>query len=127
MSLRPEISGLHVDRADTLLRLIPTRFKELRYLELATELITPQVLQDLARRCPNLSHLYLDFGQASQLHDFSDLSGFPTKLRFLCLCLSDVIFLDNFMKRIYSFINGVEHLHIVGTYERGEEEEGEVK
>ncbi len=30
------------------------------------------------------------------------------------------------MKRIYSFINGVEQLHIVGTYERGEEEEGEV-
>lgn len=37
-----------------------------------------------------------------------------------------MIFLDNFMKRIYSFINGVEALHIVGTYERGEEEEGEV-
>ena len=33
-----------------------------------------------------------------------------------------MIFLDNFMKRIYSFINGVEALHIVGTYERGEEE-----
>ena len=26
----------------------------------------------------------------------------------------------------YSFINGVESLHIIGTYERGEEEEGEV-
>ena len=46
--------------------------------------------------------------------------------RFLCICLSDVIFLDNFMKRIYSFINGVEALNIVGTYERGEEEKGEV-
>ena len=45
----------------------------------------------------------------------------------MCICLSDVIFLDNFMKRIYSFINGVESLHIVGTYERGDvEEEGEV-
>ena len=26
----------------------------------------------------------------------------------------------------FSFINGVESIHIVGTYERGEEEEGEV-
>lgn len=80
----------------------------------------------MAKKCPNLTHLYLDFGQASQLHDFTDLSAFPTKLKFMCICLSEVIFLDNFMKRIYSFINGVEMLHIVGTYERGEEEEGEV-
>ena len=43
VSLRPEISGLHVDRADVLLKLINTKFKELRYLELTTELITPQV------------------------------------------------------------------------------------
>ena len=60
-----------------------------------------QVLQDLAKRCPNLTHLLLDFSQANQLNDFSELSAFPTKLRFLTLCLSDVIFLDNFMKRIY--------------------------
>merc|ERR1719264_365462 len=127
VSLRPEVSGLHVDRQDTMLRLIPTKFPNLRYLELATELITPMVLQDLAKKCAELSHLYLDFSQASQLHDFTDLSAFPTKLRFMCICLSDVIFLDNFMKRIYSFINGVESLHIVGTYERGDvEEEGEV-
>ena len=85
-----------------------------------------QVLQELAKRCPNLTHLLLDFSQANQLHDFSELSAFPTKLRFLCLCLSDVIFLDNFMKRIYSFINGLEMLHIQGTYEKAEEEEGEV-
>ena len=43
VSLRPEISGLHVDRQDTMLRLIPTKFPNLRYLELATELITPVV------------------------------------------------------------------------------------
>ena len=79
---------------------------------------SPQVLQELAKRCPNLTHLLLDFSQANQLHDFSELSAFPTKLRFLCLCLSDVIFLDNFMKRIYSFINGLEMLHIQGTYEK---------
>ena len=81
VSLRPEISGLHVDRQDTMLRLIPTKFPNLRYLELATELITPVVLQDLAKKCAELSHLYLDFSQASQLHDFTDLSAFPTKLR----------------------------------------------
>merc|ERR1719264_985925 len=129
VSLRPEISGLHIDRADTLTnQIMPTKFAggNLRYLELPAELITPQVLQDLAKRCPNLTHLLLDFSQANQLNDFSELSAFPTKLRFLCLCLSDVIFLDNFMKRIYSFINGLEMLHIVGTYEKAEEEEGEV-
>merc|ERR1719412_1877250 len=129
VSLRPEISGLHIDRVDTLVNnILPNKFAgaNLRYLELQAELITPQVLQDLAKRCPNLTHLLLDFSQANQLNDFSELSAFPTKLRFLCLCLSDVIFLDNFMKRIYSFINGLEMLHIVGTYEKAEEEEGEV-
>ena len=40
-----------------------------------------KVLQDLAKKCADLSHLYLDFSQASQLHDFTDLSAFPTKLR----------------------------------------------
>ena len=30
------------------------------------------------------------------------------------------------MKKIYNFINGVELLHLYGTYEQGEEEEGEV-
>ena len=47
-----------------------------------------QVLQELSKRCPNLSHLYLDFSQASQLHDFTDLSAFPTKLKFIAICLS---------------------------------------
>ena len=46
--------------------------------------------------------------------------------RYLCLCLSETIFLDNFMKKIYNFINGVEFLNLYGTYEQGEEEEGEV-
>jgi len=129
VSLRPEIAGLHIDKVDTLINnIMPTKFAggNLRYLELPAELIAPQVLQDLAKRCPNLTHLLLDFSQANQLNDFSELSAFPTKLRFLTLCLSDVIFLDNFMKRIYSFINGLEMLHIVGTYEKAEEEEGEV-
>lgn len=102
VSLRPEISGLHVDREDHILHLIPTKFgANLRYLEMNAELVTPNVLQDLAKKCPNLTHLLLDFAQASQLHDFTDLGAFPTKLKFLALYLSDVIFLDNFMKRIY--------------------------
>ena len=127
VSLRPEISGLHVEREDHMLGLIPTKFgAQLRYLEMNADLVTLNVLQDLAKKCPNLTHLLLDFAQASQLHDFTDLSQFPTKLRFLALYLSDVIFLDNFMKRIYSYINGLEALNIMGTYEKADLEEGEV-
>ncbi|XP_040570921.1 uncharacterized protein FipoQ [Lepeophtheirus salmonis] len=127
VSLRPEISGLHVDRVDNLINIIPTKFgANLKYLELPTELVTPQVLEMLAKKCPNITHLLIDFAQANQLHDFTDLNGFPTSLKFMCIYLSDVIFLDNFMKKIYSFINGLEMLHIVGTYEKGEEIEGEI-
>jgi len=127
VSLRPEISGLRVEREDHMLQLISTKFgNNLRYLELNAELVTPNVLVDLAKKCANLTHLLLDFAQASQLHDFTDLGAFPTKLKFLTLYLSDTIFLDNFMKRIYSFINGLEMVHIVGTYEKAEMEEGEI-
>ena len=77
-------------------------------------------------RCPNLTHLLLDFSHGAQLADFSELNAFPTKIKYLCMCLSETIFLDNFMKKIYNFINGVEMLHLYGTYEQGEEEEGEV-
>ena len=102
VSLRPEISGLHVQGENHMCQIIPTKFgANLRYLETNADLVTPNVLQDLAKKCPNLTHLLLDFAQASQLHDFTDLSAFPTKLKFLALYLSDTIFLDNFMKRIY--------------------------
>ena len=106
VSLRPEISGLHVQGESHMVQqLIPTKFREnLRYLETNADLVTPTVLQDLAKKCPNLTHLLLDFAQASQLHDFTDLSAFPTKLKFLALYLSDTIFLDNFMKRIYRYV-----------------------
>ena len=67
-----------------------------------------------------------DFSHGAQLADFSELNAFPTKISYLCICLSETIFLDNFMKKIYNFINGVELLHLYGTYEQGEEEEGEV-
>ena len=48
------------------------------------------------------------------------------QIKYLCMCLSETIFLDNFMKKIYNFINGIKMLHLYGTYEQGEEEEGEV-
>ena len=155
-----------MEREDHMLQLISTKFgNNLRYLELNADMVTPNVLVDLAKKCANLTHLLLDFAQASQLHDFTDLGAFPTKLKFLTLYLSDTIFLDNFMKRIYrykfpnlnyyawfklvfgfgdqkqilnkthkirtfviffSFINGLEMVHIVGTYEKAEMEEGEI-
>ena len=43
----------------------------------------------------------------------------------MTICLSEVIFMEGFMRKIYSFINGLEVLHLVGTYEKVVEEEGE--
>lgn len=45
---------------------------------------------------------------AMQLHDFSEMQAFPTKLRYMCICLSEVIFMEGFMRKIYNFINGLE-------------------
>ncbi|RWS07285.1 F-box/LRR-repeat protein 20-like protein [Dinothrombium tinctorium] len=131
VSLRPEISGLHVTNLETLLALISIRFgtvansPSLRYIELPMELITHTVLHELAHKCPNLTHMLLDFSTAMQLHDFNDLHSFPTKLRTMCICLSEVIFMEGFMRKIYNFINGLEVLHLVGTYEKAVEEEEE--
>lgn len=86
----------------------------LRYIELPIELITHTVLHELANRCPNLTHMLLDFSTAMQLHDFSELQAFPTKLKYLCVCLSEVIFMEGFMRKIYNFINGLEILHLIG-------------
>jgi hypothetical protein len=61
-----------------------------------------------------------------QLHDFSEMQAFPAKLRYLCVCLSEVIFMEGFMRKIYNFINGLEVLHLIGTYEKVEEEEEEI-
>lgn len=127
VSLRPEISGLHVGSLESLLALISIRFGHtLRYIELPIELITHTVLHELANKCPNLTHMLLDFSTAMQLHDFSELQAFPTKLRYLCICLSEVIFMEGFMRKIYNFINGLEILHLLGTYEKVEEEEEEI-
>ena len=97
----------------------------LRYIELPIELITHTVLHELANKCSNLSHMLLDFSTAMQLHDFNDLHSFPTKLTTLCICLSEVIFMEGFMRKIYNFINGLEILHLIGTYEKAVEEEEE--
>lgn len=127
VSLRPEVSGLHVGSLEALLALISIRFgPTLRYIELPIELITHTVLHELANKCPNLTHMLLDFSTAMQLHDFSELQTFPTKLKYMCICLSEVIFMEGFMRKIYNFINGLEILHLVGTYEKVEEEEEEI-
>lgn len=115
VSLRPEVSGLHVSSIEKLLALISVRFgPSLRYIELPIELITHTVLHELGNKCPNLSHMLLDFSTAMQLHDFNDLHTFPTKLRVMCICLSEVIFMEGFMRKIYNFINGIEVLHLIG-------------
>ncbi|TMW50630.1 hypothetical protein DOY81_004289 [Sarcophaga bullata] len=127
VSLRPEVSGLHVGSLESLLSLISVRFgPTLRYIELPIELITHTVLHELSAKCPNLTHMLLDFSTAMQLHDFSEMQAFPTKLRYMCICLSEVIFMEGFMRKIYNFINGLEVLHLIGTYEKCEEEEEEI-
>lgn len=127
VSLRPEISGLHVGSLESLLSLISVRFgPSLRYIELPIELITHTVLHELSSKCPNLTYMLLDFSTAMQLHDFSEMQAFPTKLRYMCICLSEVIFMEGFMRKIYNFINGLEVLHLIGTYEKVEEEEEEI-
>ncbi|XP_037028905.1 F-box/LRR-repeat protein fbxl-1 isoform X1 [Bradysia coprophila] len=127
VSLRPEVSGLHVGSLESLLALISVRFgPSLRYIELPIELITHTVLHELSAKCPNLTYMLLDFSTAMQLHDFSEMQAFPTKLRYMCICLSEVIFMEGFMRKIYNFINGLEVLHLIGTYEKVEEEEEEI-
>lgn len=94
---------------------ISVRFgPSLRYIELPIELITHTVLHELANKCPNLTHMLLDFSTAMQLHDFSEMQAFPTKLKYMCICLSEVIFMEGFMRKIYNFINGLEILHLIG-------------
>lgn len=86
----------------------------MKYIELPCELITSPVLHDLANKCPNLAYMTLDFANAMQLHDFNDLNAFPCNLRSLCICLSEVIFLEGFMRRIYSCLSSLEVLHLIG-------------
>uniref|UniRef100_A0A0N5AY56 F-box domain-containing protein n=1 Tax=Syphacia muris TaxID=451379 RepID=A0A0N5AY56_9BILA len=126
VSFRPNYGGLQVVNQDYFLHLIGTRFTEIRIAELATDLITPNVLHEMAVKCPQLSSLTLDFSTAMQLHDFTDLQNFPSRLICLTICLSENIFLEGFLRKVYTFISSVEILHIIGTYEKVEDEEEEV-
>ena len=117
VSLRPDYSGLQCTNGDALLGLIGVRFSgALRYLELPCELITPPVLHELANKCPNLKSLTLDFAHAMQLHDFNDLNSFPCNLRSLTICLSEVIFMEGFMRKVYQNLSSLEILHLIGKY-----------
>ncbi|CAF4586046.1 unnamed protein product [Rotaria sp. Silwood2] len=65
--LRPDcsnghIGAVHVRRLDIFLHALATRFSSsLIYIDLPIELITVEVLRELAIRCPNLEYLTLDF------------------------------------------------------------------
>ncbi|CAM4951541.1 unnamed protein product [Rotaria socialis] len=125
--LRPDHHGLHIKNLDQFLSLIGHRFSlSLQYIELPMELITADVLHELANKCPNLKYLTLDFSTAMQLHDFNDLNAFPCNLKMLCICLSEVIFLEGFMRRIYAYLSSLETLQIIGTIEKSSEAEEEV-
>jgi hypothetical protein len=120
--LRPEYHGLHVRNLDQFLNLIGHRFSlSLQYIELPMELITADVLHELANKCPNLKYLTLDFSTAMQLHDFNDLNIFPCNLKMLCICLSEVIFLEGFMRRIYTYLSSLEVLQIIGKLKKSHE------
>ncbi|KAI0207265.1 hypothetical protein LSAT2_008073 [Lamellibrachia satsuma] len=127
VSLRREYSNLHVNSTELFTHLINTRFNGmLRYIELPCDLVTAPGLHELAGKCPNLKYLTLDFSNAMQLHDFNDLNAFPCNLRSLSICLSEVIFLEGFMRKVYQSLSSLTVLHLIGTFELGDEEEEEI-
>ncbi|CAH8572528.1 unnamed protein product [Dicrocoelium dendriticum] len=127
LNLRPEFGGISVRSVDDLLYLIHHRSAAgLRTISLSSDLITVPVLEELGNRCPALRSLTLDFSNAMQLHDFNELVAFPSSLHYLCICLSDVIFMEGLMRKIYSYLSSVEILHLIGTFEQATEEEEEI-
>ena len=113
----PGLAPPQVSNIDSLLGLIGVRFgNTLRYIELPCELIQAPVLHELANKCPNLKFLTLDFASAMQLHDFNDLNAFPCNLRNLTICLSEVIFMEGFMRKVYQSLSSLEVLHLIGVY-----------
>ncbi|CAH8454681.1 unnamed protein product [Schistosoma rodhaini] len=127
LNLRPEYGGIFVRSIDELLNLIHHRSGSgLRCIELSSDLVTIPVLEELGNRCPNLRYLTLDFSNAMQLHDFNELASFPSSIKYLCICLSDVIFMEGLMRKIYSCLSAVEILHLIGTFELATEEEEEI-
>ena len=120
LKLRPEFKdAIHVRSIEYFSHLLGHRFGVgLEYIELPIELITANVLHELANRCPNLKYLTMDFSAAMQLQDFNDLNNFPCNLKMMTICLSEVIFLEGFMRRIYSFMSSLEILHLIGLFYR---------
>ena len=116
IKLRPEFKdSIHVKNFEFFTYLLGHRFNSsLEYIELPIEFITSTILHELANRCTNLKYLTMDFSAAMQLQDFNDLNNFPCNLKSLTICLSEVIFLEGFMRRIYSFLSSLEILHLIG-------------
>ncbi|CAD5111041.1 DgyrCDS393 [Dimorphilus gyrociliatus] len=127
VSLRPEYGGLQVSNSDALIHIIGTRFgSRLRYIELPCELVTTPILHELVNKCQNLKYLTLDFANAMQLHDFNDLNAFPCNLINFTVCLSEVIFMEGFMRKVYQSLSSVQVLHLIGNFEQGDEEQEEI-
>jgi hypothetical protein len=61
-----------------------------------------------------------------QLHDFNDMNSFPCNLRSMTICLSEVIFMEGFMRKVYQHLSSLEVLHLIGTFELGDEEQEEI-
>jgi len=116
LKLRPDFKdSIYIRNMDHFTYLISHRFNtSLEYMELPIELITANLLHEMANKCANLKYLTLDFSTAMQLQDFNDLNAFPCNLKSLTICLSEVIFLEGFMRRIYSFLSSLEILHLIG-------------
>jgi hypothetical protein len=107
--------SIHIKNVDNFLYLLNHRFNNhLNYIELPIELITANVLHELANRCTNLTYLTLDFSAAMQLQDFNDLNAFPCNLKSMTICLSEVIFLEGFMRRIYASLSSLEVMNLIG-------------
>ena len=119
LKLRPDFKdSIYIRNIDYFTHLLSHRFcTSLEYIELPIELITANILHELANRCTNLKYLTLDFSAAMQLQDFNDLNAFPCNLKLMTICLSEVIFLEGFMRRIYSFLSSLEVLHLIGILE----------
>ncbi|PAA87441.1 hypothetical protein BOX15_Mlig019071g1 [Macrostomum lignano] len=127
LRLRPEFGGLSVSNVSQFVDLIGSRFSTaLRSIDLPCELITVPVLEEIARQCVNLRYMTLDFSKAMQLHDYNDLVDFPANIYYLCVCLSDVIFMEGLMRKIYHCLSTVQVLHLIGTFEQSSEEEEEI-
>lgn len=119
LKLRPEFKdAIHVKNIEYFTYLLGHRFSStLEYIELPIDFITSSVLHELANKCTNLKYLTMDFAAAMQLQDFNDLNNFPCNLKSMTICLSEVIFLEGFMRRIYSFLSSLEILNLIGTLE----------